>query len=563
MSAPDLDSTLSSLAEEARNVTGARYAAIGVFTATGALQRFLTVGMDAATEAGIDHPPEGKGLLGVLPSQPEPLRVHDLASDPRSVGFPSGHPPMTTFLGVPIRSNERVFGHLYLTDKHATDGTGPLPFTVGDEETAQALAAAAATALENVRAYDAAREGQRWQQAVTDIANAGLAGADAGEVLQLVARSAQQLSGADVAALALPENSGLLQVEVAETDPQVHAQIASVARSWLGLQLPENSILHASFDSGETMFAPDLARDPVLHLERDSDAPGPILSGMAAVIPLRASNRRLGVLALVWDHASEGFTEASLDVASSFAAQAALTLVLAEAGHDRAERGLLQERERIARDMHDLVVQRVFATGMLLQRVQRTAELDATTHEHIDRAIDELNETIREIRETIFHLQQPPQPAGLTEVISREAAQAALALGFQPGLRVVGPLPTLHPDTRATQTSLTDDSVAVVREALSNVARHSQATRADVLLEVSRGWFTIRVDDDGRGIPDVRTHRSGLRNLHQRAISRGGQCRLTAHPSGSGARLVWRVPLDSGERPISMGPPSPPGEGAH
>ena len=436
-----LSTTLDRLLREARRLTDARYAAIAILDDSGQVQRFLTDGMSTIDIATIGSPPQGLGLLGALPLNDAPIRLSDISADPRSVGFPRGHPVMTTFLGVPIKAANDTYGHLYLTDKQGP--SGPIPFTDADEETTLALAAAAAVAVANARAFGQAQAAQRWQRAISDIATAGLAGAETGEVLQLVARSARELAAADAALLALADSEGRLEVEVAEVSTDADPAVTEFARKWLGRRLSRDTVLHACYESGHSMIAPDLQIEHPAE-QSDSDKDWHETRSMAAGVPLNTRERCLGVLALIWDGHIERVGEDSLDVATAFATQAALTLVLAEARQDRDQRVVLEDRERIARDMHDVVVQRVFATGILLQRSLRNEAIPEEERIRIDGALDELNETIREIRATIFDLQQhDPVPLRPSEVIRREIHQATLTLGFEPTVRFHGPIDSL------------------------------------------------------------------------------------------------------------------------
>lgn len=501
-------------------VSGARYGALGVLDPTGTrrLTQFVTIGIDEAAAAAIGAPPEGRGVLGLLFDGSQPIRLDDISDHPASYGFPPGHPPMQTFLGVPILVRGTSFGNLYLTDKEGG------PFTAADEQLVLALAAAAGLAVQNARLYEDTRRRQRWLEASGEITTRLLGGASRDEVLQLIAHRARELVSADLAFLALPGNDGALVVRVADgpgTDELVD------------VVLPPTSLSAHVMAHGQALRLPDARADdrvwqPIISL---------VHAGPALFTPLRSEPSPVGTL-VVANHAERpAFTEEDQRVVEAFADQAALALRLGEMAADRERLAVYEDRDRIARDLHDLVIQRLFATGMLLDSASRLAA-SPELQTRMSRAVDDLDETIKEIRTTIFALQVPTMAAveGLRAAILRDVAAAAPALGFEPTVTFSGPIESRVP------AEVAEHLLAVLREALSNVARHAGASRACVRLTVG-GAIRLEVSDDGKGIPPA-VNRSGLRNLAQRADALGGTFEVTRRETAdTGTLLEWRVPL--------------------
>ena len=542
----ELGATLRRIVQAAVDLVDARYGALGVLGPDGTVVDFVHVGMDQQAVDAIGPTPTGRGILGVLIERPTPVRLEHLAEHPASVGFPANHPPMDSFLGVPVRVRGEVFGNLYLTDKR-----GGRPFNVEDEKTVMALAAAAAVAIENARLYERSRQREAWREAVAEIANAVLTGVELEEVLSITAQRACRLTQADAAVVALPNVRDRLAVEIVHVGPEgeqarvdaerrsVHrlrprqprsAALAELDRGWLGHEVGGDSLFMQAYLQGRTV-----RQGPV-----DIDLDGARSFGSVVVLPLMAGDRRLGAVALLWDVSAPAVSRDVIELAEGFAAQAAVTLSLAEARREQERLAVYEDRDRIARDLHDLVIQRLFATGMQLQGAMRVADLDDDVRGRICASVDELDETIREIRQTIFALHEPVDgPAsGLRGRILRETAQAAALLGFDPAVRFAGPVDSLIDQPTA------DHVVAALREALTNAARHASADHVSVLLEIAGREVVLRVVDDGVGVdPDGTGRRSGLSNLNARAHELGGACVLERVSPEGGTRLIWRVPL--------------------
>ena len=521
----DLESTLRRIVQTAVGLVDASYGALGVIGEDRRLAEFIPIGLSQDEIERIHHWPEGRGLLGLLIDHPRPLRLADIAAHPQSSGFPAGHPPMHSFLGVPVRLRDEVFGNLYLTGKR-----GGGEFTEDDEAVLVALGAAAGVAVENARLYDAARRQQRWIQASAEVTTRLLSGSQPREVLADITRRARELSGADLAVLALPDDEGR-RLTIAYADGEG-------AEATRGLVLPTGESLSGQvLAAGEPMTSADFAND-----ERASKAARGAMSqiGPAELFPLGAPGNVRGVLTVGRRHGATPFPAALTDVVASFAAQAGVALELA-ASRDEAQRlSLYEDRDRIARDLHNLVIQRLYATGMSLEGTMPMITRPEVAS-RITNAVDAMDETIKEIRSTIFALQARDSASGpdLRGNIVALVEEMTGMLGFAPSLRLGAGLGTqVGPE-------VADQVLAALREALSNAARHASASRVDVTVDVGPdGMLVVQVTDDGIGIP-AEGRRSGLRNLARRAEKLGGELRL--EPAGPGAarpgtRLEWRVP---------------------
>jgi len=517
----ELSQVLQRIAEAAVQLVDAEYGALGVIGDDGQLAQFIPVGVSEQQAAGDGPPPTGQGPLGELIRNPLPLRLPDLSQHPSSQGFPPDHPSMRSFLGVPIRVRNEVFGNLYLAEKRDSK-----EFDSEDETVLSTLAAAAGVAIENARLYEEAHYRQRWMEANAEVTRALLSGVGERRVLGLIVELARTILSADLGVLALPEDGGeSLRVVVAVgTDAEDHR----------GLLLPRvGSFAGAAVDAGEVTTSADVEHDPRI----TAGPPRWAGLGPAVAVPMVAEDMPKGVLLLARTKPRQPFADTQTAPLSAFAAQAAVAMELAERRRDAEQIALLEDRDRIARDLHDLAIQRLFATGMTLQSAMRFAEHPKAT-ERLMRAVDDLDATIKIIRSTIFGLRAHDTDAGGEGLRSRitDAVQDVVpALGFTPALRMEGLLDTEVP------AEVADQAVAVLREGLSNTARHSGAGIVEVSAETSDGTFRLSVADDGVGMPAEARH-SGLHNLTERAERLGGELRLET-PDGGGTRLVWRVPV--------------------
>lgn len=535
-----LSEVLRRIATVACSLVDARYGALGVIGPDRALREFIHVGLDEEDRARIGDLPHGRGVLGLLIEDPRPIRLHDLGQHEQHFGFPAGHPVMRSFLGVPIRIRDEVFGNLYLTEKH--DG---VEFTAEDEDLVVALAAAAGVAIDNARLYEESRDRQRWLEAAAAVSTTLMSGVGGDRALQVVAAKAREMSGADLAAVVTPADDA----EPA-TDLVVRVADGAHADAVVGRGLAaETSLPGQALRGGGAQIVDASSPDPGLW-----GAPVSAELGPAMVVPLGSPPHTAGVLVVANAVGGEPFTAAELQMLTAFSSSAAIALALAQAQEDRERLAVFEDRDRIARDLHDLVIQRLFATALSLQGVSRQVERPEA-RSRVERSIDELDATIREIRKSIFSLTAPAPGASLRAELMQATSSASPALGFEPTLRLQGPIDTTVPGGVAEQLC------AVLREALSNVAKHASAGRVAVAVEVEDTSVVLRVADDGSGLrPGGRE--SGLANLRRRAADLGGELLLEA-PDGGGTRLVWRVPLDGqpsdGER--SASPPDVPLDG--
>ncbi|MFE2598969.1 GAF domain-containing protein [Streptomyces sp. NPDC059396] len=517
----DLPQVLRHIVQAAVTLVDAEYGALGVIGEGSRLAEFLPVGISEERIAAIGHLPEGHGILGELIRRPESLRLSELSDHPASYGLPPGHPPMHSFLGVPIRVRDEVFGNLYLTEKR-----GGKDFDDEDETVLSTLAVAAGVAIENARLYESARNRQRWLEANAEIVASLLSGADERQVLPLIVDHARRILSADLGALALPGEGGeVLRVALASgVDAEVHH----------GLVLPrEGSFVGAALHAREPLLTVDVQTDPRITV-------GPPRwrgLGPAVAVPMLAEDGVRGVLLLARRQGRTPFTQAETSPMLAFAGQAAIAMELAGRRRSAEQLTLLEDRDRIARDLHDLAIQRLFATGMTLQSTVRFVE-DPAGRDRLLRAVDDLDETIKIIRSTIFGLRAHDTGRarqGLRVRVTVVVERAVRALGFTPSLRMEGLIDTDVPPDVA------EHVVAVLEEALSNVARHARATGADVSLVVRKAELTLTVLDNGTGMAPDRP-RSGLDNLAGRAESLGGTMTVEASAHG-GTRFVWTVPI--------------------
>ncbi|MEU0690002.1 GAF domain-containing protein [Streptomyces uncialis] len=540
----DLPATLQQIVTRAAGLTDARYGALGVLDPgcgpdRPRLSDLYTTGLPGAARARIGGLPDGhSGLIGALIDDPRPLRIDDLTSDPRARGLPHGHPPMRSFLGVPIHVADEVFGNLYLTGKR--EG----PFTEEDAQLLRVLASQAGIAIGNARLYGAARLRERWIEGAAAVTTALLTAGSATDALVTVAERARLLADAAAGAILQPTRAGGMEI-VAASAPHAAGEL-------LGTTIPPGSAVLDQLLGGEPVFIADSATDPRMAT--------PVRSrfGPSMMLPLRSGGQLIGTLALPRVHGGRPYSAVERTMAARFASHAALALVLADAQTRRERLAVYEDRDRIARDLHDLVVQRLFATGLMLEsthrRAQRAADGDApgagaanadttgagaeagaarTVRDCLAFAVDELESTIQEVRTAILALQQPPAdaPTTLRGRVLRETAAAGAVLGFPPSLRFLGPVDTLVDDPVAGQL------LVALRRALSAAAHRTGVTRVAVAVDVTtflpdgRPCARLTVRDDGT------------------AAVAGG-----AGPQGEGTALVWRSPIGPARGEPAPGP---------
>ncbi|MER5796655.1 GAF domain-containing protein, partial [Streptomyces sp. NPDC001980] len=379
----DLEQALRGIVEAAAVLVDAEYGALGVIGPDGRrLSAFHTVGVTEEEIAGIGPFPEGHGILGELIRHPEPLRLTKLSEHPASYGFPPNHPPMNSFLGVPIRVRDQVFGNLYLTEKR-----GGGQFDEEDVSVTSTLAVAAGVAIDNARLYEESRLRERWLRASAEITNRLMSGTASAGALGLIAEQAREITDSALAAVATPmADTGSLTVEIA---------VGMDADAHRGLVLPlDRTLMGLAFTQGTAVTSAD-----VVHDDRVSPEP-PRFGGLGPAVasPIGTSEAGVrGVVLLAREAGRPPFTAKETEPLQVFAAQAALAMELAERRRDAEEIAVLKDRDRIARDLHDLAIQRLFATGMTLQSAGRFIE-HSEASERVLRAVDDLDETIKIIR---------------------------------------------------------------------------------------------------------------------------------------------------------------------
>ncbi len=510
-----LDAVLERVVQSACRLVHAGYGALGVIGDDRALSHFITVGIDGELECEIGPLPTGHGVLGLLITDPRPLRLRDLREHPEANGFPARHPPMRSFLGVPIRVREVVFGILYLTEKD--DGRD---FTDEDEGLAVALAAAAGVAIENARLYDDARRRARWLEACMDVSG-----------LMLSSARDYTSGGLDpIAGRALQESESALALIVAPSVTGPGYIVAGAAgergklfsgRS-LVLDLPD---LQDVLAGGE----PVLFEDASVLFSGPDGGSGPLLA-----VALSTQGAHHGLLLLVRDHGSVRYARTDIEMGAVFGSHVALALELARVHRLREELLVFTDRDRIARDLHDLVIQRLFAAGLSVQSLTRFTK-DELAFERIRLITGELDEAIRSLRDTIYSLKSS---SGETELLSgrirRVTRSSAKSMPFTPRLTITGPVDAVTPDKA-------DNVVAVVSEGLSNAIRHSGADSISVSVAVIKGHVSVVITDNGSGFTEP-DKRNGLANLEDRARMLDGECTITSQPD-AGTSLEWSVPL--------------------
>jgi len=517
----ELEAMLRRIVEAAVSLVDAKYGALGVIGEDRELAQFIPVGISEEEIGKIHHWPEGRGLLGLLVRNPHPLRLAEISSHAESSGFPDGHPVMRTFLGVPVRARDHVFGNLYLSEKR-TGGE----FTEDDETILVALGSAAGIAIENARLYEEARRQQRWVQASAEVTTDLLSGQAVAAVLTTLTRQALVLSGADIVTLEVPDDEGQrLTVTNAEGDgaDRVRGLVIPVAESLGKTVLATGeplTVLDVASEQGTTQAV----RAAMAHI------------GHVVMFPVGPAGNVRGILVVGRRAGGPPFAPGATALVASFAAQAGVALELATRRAEAERLSVFEDRDRIARDLHDQVIQRLYATGMSLEGTMPLVTRPEVK-DRVRNAVDAMDDTIKVIRASIFALQARGAAKGptLRADILALTDEMTQVLGFAPALRLGGGL-----DARLAP-SLTEHALAVLREALSNVARHAHATKADVTVDADEGYLTVTVSDNGRGIPPG-NRRSGLANVAERARSLNGD--LTVSPGASGGtELVWRVPL--------------------
>ncbi|MGL4305004.1 MAG: GAF domain-containing protein [Mycobacteriaceae bacterium] len=509
----ELDSILQRLVAAAAGLTGARYGALGVRARSGGLKEFVHVGIDEKTRKAVGALPQGHGLLGLLIEHPDPVRLSKIGDHPASVGFPKNHPPMDSFLGIPIIVRDKVFGSIYLTEKYPASD-----FTKEDEIILQVLATAAGIAIDNARLFAESQNREKWISVISHINSRLLAGASVPETLSLLVHNVRELtSSANVFILTSTNN----QVHVTAT---THPDLAEA-------EVPVTGTALEKILSGSGTIS-----TIAMHQLPKSLRAGP--QSHALALPLSRTSGVFGIL-LVVDIHDENWPQEDWSRLDAVAYIASLALEFADQQYKRRQLDVLADRDRIARDLHDHVIQRLFATGMTLQSALKNLEEHGNStqpRDQISRAVTQLDSTVREIRTAIFDLHTTDnfQSQALRRRMLDIVAELTENSKIVPSVKFSGAVDTHTPP------ELYPHAEAVLREGLSNALRHSQATSVSLSISATTD-LTITICDDGRGIPENISH-SGLANLELRARQHRGSF-TTEHNLTGGTTLTWTVPL--------------------
>ncbi|WP_169747730.1 GAF domain-containing sensor histidine kinase [Demequina subtropica] len=499
----DLDHTLDMLLTALVDQTGAKFAAINVLDDEGISVDFHYKGMPEGVWEHIRRAPNAVGVLGQIPDEGT-LVLADLTQHPAFQGMPKHHPPMGSFLGTALRVRGSVFGYLYLASK-------PGEFTPEDEAAVEALAAAASVAIDNAVLYEKALARERWLTASQDITTALLADPGDEEVFETIVQSAKDLAGAVNVALVLPG-----------VDENWTMEITAGPRSLelLGLELPAQGRAIEAIRSGEGVIATEPPGSIVLEAVQEF--------GPTMYAPLSAEHKPVGLLMLWRDRGMPSFTFEDLEIAQRFATQAAMALSVAELSHVKNMTTLLEERQRLADDLHDFVSQELFATAMQIESI--AADSEPRLSARLLRTLDHVKRAQREVRGVMSSLAGHRTSEPISERIRREIVMGTDSLGFAPRVQVDW---AQLSHAIAGDPSLSDDVVAVVRELLSNVARHSEASEVYMAISGADGRVAVTVSDDGIGPGGATNRHSGTSNLANRALRRNGT--FTLAPSRPGA----------------------------
>ncbi|MDN5559424.1 MAG: GAF domain-containing protein [Ruaniaceae bacterium] len=531
----DLPDVLQDFVDLSAELTGARYSAMGVLDNLGRTALFVHHGMDDRIERLIGHAPHGDGLFAEIPVD-RPLILDDLTDHPAFSGFPAGHPPMGSFLGVSVRIDEQVFGRLYLADS-------PGGFTPEDATQVEYLARAAGIAIANSRVYGESRKRERWMQVSQEITTSLLEGTEEEEALQFIAQRVREVADADTCLIVLPSVGESWACEISD---------GYLAPELIGVEFPNNGRALTVLREGVGVIVDSLARAHSVRV--------PILRrfGPAMYAPMIVRRSGLGIILLLRAVGRPEFEPADLTMAEGLAQQAALALELAAVRHADDVSNLLAERQRIGRDLHDLAIQQLFATGMQLHsaRTQLAERGEDRLADLMEQSLTSVDESVRQIRVIVQSLREAGEAIVLVERLRRETSIGRTALGFAPSLvfNVDGEIldddecnPLVDEVDARVDVDIADDLVAVVREGLANAARHARATSVQVRVIVrgrgALGRVSVEVEDDGRGVDPEVSRRSGLDNLAARARRHHGEFTLTPTESGDGSILSWQVPL--------------------
>lgn len=515
-----LDATLDRITQAAITLTGARYGALGVRDGGGALTSFLHQGIEPELVERIGPLPVGKGVLGVALEDIPALRLDSLSDHPAAAGFPPNHPPMHAFLGVPITIRGEVYGSLYVTH----DRLGPT-FSENDEVAVRVLASAAAVAIDNARLFERVRAAATWMQASREISTALLSGGPGSEnPLRLIAERARELTDAEQAIVLVPEvgDSGDgARTLIVSTAVGLHAEKV------VGQRVPIDASTSGSVFQSEMPVITESFLHPIQSFTDVGERP-------AIVMPLTLEDAVIGVIAVARHRDGPPFDPSYLDLVRDFARHAAIALTLASSRARERELTVLADRERIAHDLHDHVIQRLFAAGLDVQGTIARSKAPEV-NDRLARTVDELQSTIETIRSTIFELQSPTaKDTDLRVRLQALVSELTGDSGIATSVRVAGPLGVVAQH-------ISKNAEAVASEAISNAVRHANPSHIEVIVTVN-DQFTVEIADDGGGIPEDNKRNSGLANMQRRAEHLGGECIISSAPE-SGTSVRWTVPV--------------------
>ena len=518
-----LPTVLQRIIDLAVELAKARYGALAVLGNDGRIRQFITAGLSEEGRRAIGPLPVGKGLLGALIHDPKPLRLQRITDDPRSIGFPPNHPPMSSFLGAPIVARGRVFGIVYLTEKQ-----GALEFDAEDEAALLVLAMQAGVAIENIDLYEEGRRREQWLEAVREIGSAILAGQDLGAVLKTVAHDARILARAATSTIVVPSLDG-----DNETGLTVTIADGAYADELSGLRVPMEGSL-----SGDVMRT----RQPTVLMDASSDPRTyqPMVRlghmGPMVLVPLTVQARAIGTLAVANPVGGAAFEEQEVRLVETFANQASVALEYARAQRDLQRMAVLDDRERIARELHDGVIQSLFAVGMGLQAAAQRSG-DREIESRVESAVSEIDRAIRDLRNYIFGL----RPGLLADRQLRQALDDLISdFSEKSGVTTV---PDIDDGLASELAPRSADLVQLTREALSNVGRHAQAATCRVSLFREGGDGVLQIEDDGQGFDsEAPQSGQGMLNLRERVRAMGGQFQIQS-VKGEGTTVRISLPL--------------------
>ncbi|WNV84776.1 GAF domain-containing protein [Umezawaea sp. Da 62-37] len=511
----DVQAVLQHVVVAARELVQARYAALGVIGEGGLLDEFVHVGMDEAAVERIGELPHGRGILGLLTSHPSPVRLDDLTAHPAAAGFPPNHPAMESFLGVPIRIGDRVFGNLYFT------GSENGRFSAEDEQLAVALAATAGVAIENARLFHESEQRHRWLVASTNVTRQLFAGQDP-HPLDLVLRAAQQTASADFATLALINESGHLRVRAVSGVLTDHV---------FGLLLDMDTSLSGQVVQSGTPVLTNSAQNT-------GGVELPVRIGSVIVVPLVSGDEVIGAVSVGRVEGRQQFTDADMGHVAGFASHAGVAMELDRVRVHRQDRRLSDEHDRIGTDLNDHVIKKLFAVSIGLNSLLSTTQ--PHLHKRITSYTGVLDDTINRIRTTIYDIDDTPDTEpkqhklnDLQQRILTAADDHALILGFPVLTSFSGKF------GRAIPLTLADDIITVIRAGLNAIAGHVRATHAELRVSADGDLITAEVIDNGTS-NGTSLAIDGLGSFVNRTANGGSA------PLSRGTHLTWttHIPAD-------------------